>query len=201
MVVIGLTGGIASGKSTISALLKKMGAKIIDADEIAREIVQPGSPTLLEIEQRFGSELINQDGSLNRKALGEKVFRDSSLVKELNSITHPRIKNLTENIIRDIYETDPEAIVVIDAPLLLEANMESLVDEIWVAAVDEKIQVKRIMERDRLSATEALARINNQLPLSEKIKKADRVIDTGCSWHETQLIVKNYWTSITNKKG
>lgn len=201
MVVIGLTGGIASGKSTISALLKKMGAKIIDADEIAREIVQPGSPTLLEIEQRFGSELINQDGSLNRKALGEKVFRDSSLVKELNSITHPRIKNLTENIIRDIYETDPEAIVVIDAPLLLEANMESLVDEIWVAAVDEKIQVKRIMERDRLSATEALARINNQLPLSEKIKKADRVIDTGCSWHETQLIVKNYWTSIKNKKG
>lgn len=193
MRVIGLTGGIASGKSTISDYLRQHGAIVIDADVLAREIVRRGQPAWQDIVSCFGKEVLQEDGEIDRVRLGQKVFSDQRARELLNRITHPRVIEKTRETIGRIKKVRPDAVVVVDAPLLIEAGMDSLVDEVWVVAVDEETQVQRVMERDGLDRTAARQRIASQMPLKEKIKRADRVIDNQGPLAKTLADVEKYW--------
>ncbi|ADL08389.1 dephospho-CoA kinase [Thermosediminibacter oceani] len=196
MKVIGLTGGIASGKSTVSAILRQKGAYIIDADEIAREIVKPGKPAWKEIVDYFGSDILNEDGSIKRRKLGRIVFSDDKKLAVLNRITHPRIVEEIKKELEACRQRN-EKVVVVDAALLLEIGLDMLVDEVWLVSVDEKTQVKRLIERERsISYTEALERIRAQMPLEEKLKFATRVIDNNGDIENTKKQVDRIWREI-----
>lgn len=179
MKVIGLTGGIASGKSTASNILKEMGIPIIDADQIAREIVQVGKPALEEIKNTFGPKVIFLDGTLNRKLLGKIVFSDEGALRKLNSITHRRIiKEILNRI--DIYrKSDAYPVIIVDAALLIEMDMKELVDEIWLVTIDEETQLTRLMGRDHLDLADAKNRIRAQMSMEKKKKYAHVLIDNN----------------------
>lgn len=185
MHIIGLTGGIASGKSTVSQLLQETGAYIIDADEIAHIIVEPGQPALQDIQETFGTGVLLPDGALDRKKLGEIIFNNPEARKNLDSITHDRIKIEIEKAIEKAAQ-DGYNIVVLDIPLLIEANWQYMVDVVWVVYIDRETQVNRLMERDSLTRAEALARIQSQLSLDEKKRYADIVIDNSGALSETR---------------
>ncbi|WP_414050354.1 dephospho-CoA kinase [Macrococcus animalis] len=177
MKVIGLTGGIASGKSTVANFLKEKGYVIVDADIASRKAVEIGSAGLAEIRTVFGDEVIQEDGTLNRKALGEIIFNDPLERQKLNDILHPRV--------RDIMEAE-KAIglaqgktVVMDIPLLFENKLEHTVDEVWVVYVPEMIQIERLMTRNTLTLEEATSRVSSQLSIEFKKQKADKVIDNS----------------------
>ncbi|MEA3422915.1 MAG: dephospho-CoA kinase [Bacillota bacterium] len=170
--IIGLTGNIASGKSTVSKYLIEKGYKVIDADLVAREIVEVGSKGLILVVENFGKEILNEDGSLNRKKLGSIVFSDENKLSELNNLLHPLIRNEILNKIRNSIEQ----IVFIDAALLYETDLDKIVDEVWCVALDDDIQLDRLMKRDDIDKSNALNRINSQGSYESKIKKADIVI-------------------------
>lgn len=196
MVIIGLTGNIASGKSTVSRRLKMLGAKVIDADQTAREVVRPGEPALNEIVEHFGPGVLDNRGELDRKKMGSIIFSDPGARKKLNEITHPRIK---EAIYREIERTAIEGgynIVVIEAPLLIEVQLHRDVDEVWMVKIDQEEQIKRLAERDKLSREEALQRIKAQMPQEEKIKHAHRVIDNSGSNEETIRQIDLHWSAL-----
>jgi dephospho-CoA kinase len=194
--VIGLTGGIASGKSTISMLLKNRGAVIIDADKIAREIMTPGKPVWHAVIEHFGRGILLDGKNIDRKKLGRIVFSDPKLLETLNSITHPAIvQEIKERL--DYYRHKNEKVVVVDAALLLEIGLDSLVDEVWVVVVDEKNQLKRLMDREKgMDLEEARNRIRAQMPLDEKIKMADKIIDNSGSIEETERQIDELWREI-----
>lgn len=202
--VIGLTGGIASGKSTVSKILKDLGAIIIDADQISREVTAPGSPGLRKVVQTFGESVLNADGSLNRKKLGEIVFHDKEALETLNSIVHPlvirRTIDLLESESKKAVEVGAESIVVVDAALLFEVGAQSLVDQVWLVSLDEKAQVERLMRREGYSREEAICRIKAQMPLEDKIKLADVIIDNSGPVEETEEKVRNLFQKIRRKK-
>lgn len=179
MKVIGLTGGIASGKSTVSNYLKQLGAIVIDADIVSREIVGKGQPALKEIVEIFGRKVLQRDGTLNRKHLGSIVFSDPQKLQVLNKITHNRIiKNIEEKIkyYRDIGDFKA---IFIDAALLIEMKMYFLTDEIWLVTISKETQLKRLMLRDDLSFDEAMNRINSQMSLKQKKDISDVIIDNS----------------------
>ncbi len=192
MLVIGLTGGIASGKSTVSAILRDLGATVIDGDAIARAVTRPGEPAYQEIVATFGPGILKSDGSLDRRALGRKVFTDPDLRRTLNRITHPRIIARIAELVDQARERG-DRVVVIEAPLLIEAGMQDMVDEVWVVLVDEETQVERLMARERYPEAEAQGRVEAQLPLAEKLKFAHRVIDNRGSVEETRRAVEKLW--------
>lgn len=178
MIVIGITGGIASGKSTISNMLKKAGIPVIDADEISRDVVKKGSAALEEISKEFGERILNSDGTLNRRALGSIVFSDSRKLEKLNSITHPRIKCLIkEKIIQ--YKNEGKKLCAVDAPLLIETGFYELVDIVILVYVDRKLQLKRLINRDNITYQQAQKRIESQMSFEEKMKYADYIIDNS----------------------
>jgi len=179
MLVIGLTGGIASGKSTISDNLRKMGAVIIDADILSRQVVEPGEEAWRKIWRYFGSQAFNEDRTINRKKLAAIVFSDPEKREILNEIVHPEVLDKTKLLIAQYKEEGLAPMIVVDAPLLIEAGMDKMVDEIWVVAVDEEQQVKRVMARDNISREAALKRLNSQMPMAEKLKYAHRVLDNN----------------------
>jgi dephospho-CoA kinase len=191
--VIGLTGGIATGKSFVSEYLRELGAEIIDADEIARQVVQPGKSALREIVTEFGESVLNADGSLNRKKLGELVFSDPVKLDRLNRITHPYILAEIRMLLKKFRTSNTCRMIVLDAPLLFEVGLDSLVDEVWVVAVDYHTQLKRLMNRDNLTEDEAKCRIAAQMPLDEKVEKAQYIIDNSFSPEETKQQVKRLW--------
>ena len=201
--VIGLTGGIASGKSTVSRFLSRLGAVVIDVDIIAREVTSPGSLGLRRIIEAFGQEFLFPDGSLDRKKLAQLVFHDKGALKLLNSIVHPlvmeRVEDILEALSRKSQIEGVKTVVVLDAPLLLEAGADRLVDEVWVVSVDEKTQMERLMKREGFSREEALSRIRSQMPQKEKEKRADRIIDNSKTPEETEKIVKAAWTDLKRK--
>jgi len=198
LTVIGLTGGIASGKSTVTALLKEKGAVIIDADKIAREIMSKGEPAWFEVLNYFGDEILNNDRSdIDRKKLAHIVFSDKAKLEVLNNITHPKI---IEEIKRQVeeYKKAGKKIIVIDAALLIETGLDKIADEVWVVAANEDIQLQRLMAREKdITKDEALKRIKSQMPLAEKLKFADRVIDNNSSIEETKKQVDKMWTKIS----
>lgn len=200
MFVIGLTGTIGSGKSTVARCLESLGARVIDADRVAREVVLPGTPALEEIARSFGPEVLNRQGELDRKKLGSIVFTDPQGLARLNGITHPRI---TEAIHRQVAQfakdSPPDGVLVIDAPLLIEVGLHHDVDEVWVVKVDPEQQVKRLMERDGLTPREAHRRIAAQLPQQEKLAYAHRVIDNSGDPAETRKQVVRHWDNLIQK--
>lgn len=200
MLVIGLTGGIASGKSTVSRYLRERGAAIIDADIIAKDLVARGNPAWREIVACFGEQVLDETGNIDRKRLGEIIFMDSQARKKLNSIVHPKVIEATKKRIRELQDKDDVPLVVVDAPLLLEAGMTDLVDEVWVVAVPVQEQVNRLVFRDKLSREEALKRINSQMPLSEKLAYADRVIDNSGSMEETIKTLDSLWKEVVHDR-
>lgn len=178
MRVIGLTGGIASGKSTVSNYLMHKGLKIIDADKIAREIVSVGSEGLTAIADSFGDDIILEDGSLDRKKLGSIVFSDPDKLKMLNGITHPLInKKIIEYF--EHFKDMGEEVIIFDCPLLFEGGYQSMCDETWLVAVEKDLQIERIILRDSISKEEALNIINSQMGIEEKKKLADRIIENN----------------------
>lgn len=173
--IIGLTGSIASGKSTVSRLLKEQGYAIVDADEIARLVVEPGTPVIQELVQAFGKEVLKEDGSLNREKLGELIFGNVEERDKLNSIMHPAIRG---EMIRQREERIAEGAntVVMDIPLLFESKLQSFVDKIIVVSVKRDVQKQRLMTRNQLTEKEAQNRISSQLPMELKEAGADAVI-------------------------
>jgi dephospho-CoA kinase len=195
MLVIGLTGGIASGKSTVSRMLKRLGAHIIDADAVVRELMTPGQPTHADIVRAFGAGVLDPDGTIDRRRLGRMVFADPSLLAQLNAITHPRVIQAIQARLGDL-ERQGQRVAVVDAPLLIEAGMTGMVDEVWVVAVDPATQVRRLMSRDHYSRREAVQRLRAQLPLEEKVKHATRVIDNTGSLARTRRQVRRIWQEL-----
>lgn len=196
MFVIGLTGGIASGKSTVSETLASLGAVIIDADAVAHEIVEPGEKAFLEIVETFGSGVVGPDGALDRAELGKRVFNDPLLRGKLNQITHPRVG---ERFKEKMGQLPPGIQVVVwDVPLLFESGMDKQVDEAWLVWVDEKTQIARLMHRNGYTREEAQARIRAQMPLREKMKRADRLIDNRGTVEETRALVTSFFIQLSS---
>jgi len=176
LTVFGITGGIATGKSRVAALLRARGVPIVDADELAREVVAPGGPALAEIAEAFGAEVLAPDGSLDRKRLGERVFSDESARKRLNAITHPRVRALSQARFAELAQRGV-TLAGYDVPLLFEAGLDAVLRPIVVVATSEATQLARLMARDGSSEAEAKARIAAQLPLAEKRRRADHVLE------------------------
>lgn len=190
---IGLTGGIASGKSTVSRLLVERGALLVDADRIAREIVLPGSPALDQIADRFGADMLLPDGSLDRKRLGNVVFSDAGKRKELEEITHPAIRQEMITQMRRLEEEHPQSLVVVDVPLLYESGLTDRFEEIVVVYVPQAIQLERLMRRDGLNEAEASERLLSQWDIEKKRELADYVIDNSKGMEETRQQVEQFW--------
>ena len=186
MLLVGLTGGIATGKSLVSEILRGLGTYIIDADKIAREVVEPQKPAWLEIVEFFGKDIINKDRTINRKRLGEIVFNDPLKKRKLEEIVHPRVIEEENRMVKEYLKIKPDGIVIIDAALLIEAGSHKRVDKLIVVYADKETQTKRLMERDGLSRTDAEKKIASQLPLDKKVKMADFVIDNSKGIEETQ---------------
>lgn len=189
---IGLTGGIACGKSTVSRLLASRGAIVIDADILAREVVEPGAPALAEVVRVFGPDMLNADGTLNRKQLGKLVFESDAQRKRLEELLHPAIIRLLQERMAEAERLQPDKLVVADVPLLYEAQMEDMFQEVLVVAASREAQLERLVQRDGLSVEEAKLRIDAQMPLEWKTEWADTVIDNSGSPEETERQVEQY---------
>lgn len=193
MKIIGLTGGIASGKSTVTRTLLDLGAIIIDSDELAHNIMKPYKPAWKDIVKIFGTEILNPDETINRDRLGQIVFNDPDKLRELNQITHWRIAERYKEDLRLLRKEKPEAVVVMEIPLLYETHAERICDEVWVVWVDRETQMERLMKRDGISREDALKRIEAQMDLDEKARLADVVIDNRHSIEATnEAATKNY---------
>ena len=196
MLRVGLTGSIATGKSFVSKVLAELGCHLIDADETAREVVAPGSPALREVAQEFGSEMLNDDGTLDRAKLGAVVFGDPARLQVLNAILHPYIIAKQDERLREWEAVDPEAIAVVDAALMIESGGYKRFDKLIVVHCDEEVQLQRLMARNNLSREEAERRIGTQMPQSEKMKFADYLIDTTNGFEPARLQTTAVYESL-----
>lgn len=179
VVIAGLTGGIASGKSTVAAVLAEAGARIIDADRIARDIVRRGSAAHQRIVARFGRHILQPDGEIDRGRLGVIVFEDPQKREALEEIVHPGVREETARRLEQLRREEPGAVVILDVPLLFESGMHQGLAEVIVVYVPEAVQLERLMKRDRLPQAAALARIRSQMPLDAKRSLATRLIDNS----------------------
>jgi len=179
MLLVGLTGGIGSGKSLVAQMFKQLGVYLIDADELAHKAVEPGHPVLNRIVESFGPEILNPDGTLDRIKMGQAVFDHPEKRELLNSIVHPYVFMEEERQQKQIAQKDPKAIVMFDAALLIETGSYQLMDKVILVTIDRPKQISRIMRRDGLSRDEAVKRIEAQMPQSQKKGKADYIIDGG----------------------
>ncbi|KAF9528157.1 CoaE-domain-containing protein [Crepidotus variabilis] len=200
MLVIGLTGGIATGKSTVSSLLKKSDIPIIDADLIARQVVLPGTPALAAIIRTFGEEVLFKDGFLDRKKLGSIIFDDEVKRKQLNAIVHPAVRR------RMFWKTLSYWIrgykyCVLDVPLLIEGGLNQWVGQVVVVYCSEEIQLRRLMARDMSSENAALSRLRSQMPIAEKIAYADIVLDNSGPESELRARVQELITTFDKQVG
>lgn len=190
MKVIGITGNIASGKSTVARMFEALGARIIDADEIARIVVEPGAPAWEEIVSEFGRDILEPDGTINRKRLGDIVFSDEARRKRLNEITHPRIMERIRGLVRG-YEKEEAPVVMIEAALIVEkGGLKDLIDTLIVVTADEETQIRRLMEGKGYSREEAVSRLGAQMPAREKMMHGDYLIDNSGSLEDTRVRVK-----------
>lgn len=185
MFLVGLTGGIGSGKSTIASRLQGLGAIVLSADDIAAEAVGPNTQALRDIVQTFGTEVLDPGGALNRQQLARMVFDDNAKLKQLNGIVHPAVRKLTADRLAQVEQAHPDAIVVYDVPLLIEANVDHAWDYIVVAVADEETRIERLVSLRGMTREQAVARIAAQADDDQRRAIADRIIDTGGSLEHT----------------
>jgi len=195
MKVIGLTGGIGSGKSTVSQFLAELGAVIIDADRVGHEAFKLDTKLWREVVAAFGTEILTSSGDIDRKKLGEIVFGNAELLSQLNQIMHPRMYVLVKAQLEE-YRRRGVEVVVLEAPLLIEAGWASLVDEVWVTVATESTVLRRLQEKVGLSEQEALARIRSQLSSEERVKQASVVINTDCNLDELKAKLRQLWERL-----
>ena len=193
MIVAGLTGGIATGKSTVAAVFEEAGARLVDADRIAREVVRKDSPAYREIVAHFGVGVLLGDGEIDRKRLAAVVFNNPDEQRALERIVHPRVKQEVDRRVDLIRRQAPDALVILDIPLLFEAGMQRGLDAVIVVYAPERLQLERLMARDGLTEPEALARIRAQRPIETKRALATRVIDnSGSREHAREQVLETY---------
>ena len=196
MLIVGLTGGVASGKTTVSEVLREEGATLIDADQIGRELVQPQTPAWQEVVRAFGNEILDRDGSIHRQKLASLIFSNPRQRSLLNRILHPRIKEEIGRRLKGIRETDPQAIVVIDSPLLIETGRHRDMDKVIVVVCTEAQQIERLKRRNQLSEEQARAMLSSQMSLEEKTTVADYVIGNEGSLEETRQKARNVFKEL-----
>lgn len=199
MVLVGLTGGIATGKSTVAEMFSENGAVIVDADVIARDVVQKGTPAWEKIRAEFGDEILLDSREIDRDKLGDIIFNDTAKKKLLNRIVHPAVFEKMGERIKTIEEDTPDALVMLDVPLLIESGMQDGFSHVILVYVTEDIQVKRLMARDGYSEQDAYARIRSQMPIDEKKDKVDIVIDNSRGPAHTREQVLDVYTRLSGK--
>jgi dephospho-CoA kinase len=197
MRIVGLTGGIATGKSTVAALLRELGAHVIDADEIARAIVRPGEDAWREIVDFFGEEILRADKTIHRRKLRKRVFADRHAREQLESITHPRIRASVQERIKDL-EAQGVEIAVYEAPLLFENRVHQWLRPVIVVSCDPQTQRGRLEKRDRLTSAEIQQHLDAQMPLAEKKKLADYVVENDGDFEELKTKVRDLWNKINS---
>ena len=200
MLVLGLTGGIACGKSTISLTLAELGAVIVDGDVLSRELTAENGPALPDIHRAFGDDVFLPDGTLNRRALGAVVFGDDNARDTLDNIMQPLLLTMILRAIEDARRAGA-AVCVLDMPLLYEKNLDRLCDRVWCAYIPEDVQVERLMLRDGFTRAEAEARLHSQLPAAEKAARADVIIDTSSSIQYTKEYVISLYAKEVGAAG
>jgi dephospho-CoA kinase len=200
--IIGLTGGIVSGKSTVARMFKDLGAKIVDADKLGHKVILPQGAAWKRIIKIFGKDILQKDQTINREKLGKIVFANQNLLKKLNKITHPEIIKLIKKEISLAKDKSKEEkkILIIDAALIYETKIDRLMDKIIVVYLDEEEQLERLIKRNNLSEKEALQKIKSQIPLKEKIEIADYVIDNSNSLDKMKEQVEKIWENLISRK-
>ena len=201
MLVAGLTGSIATGKSTVSGILKELGAFIVDADRAAHEVVLPGTKAWNEIVRIFGKKILQKSGEIDREHLGRIIFNDSAMRSILEEVVHPEVMHSMDEQIRSITSGFPDAVVILDVPLLIETGMHKGVSEVIVVYCPEDMQITRLMIRDNISREEALTKVRAQISIEEKRHYASLLIDNSASRDNTRKQVKNTYNRIKEKAG
>ncbi len=196
MILVGLTGGVATGKSTVARMFKRCGAVVIDADRLAHEVVTPSKPAWHAIVNTFGNEILNTDRSINRHALGSVVFRDKAKLRHLEQIIHPRVAREQVRLTKQAARENPKAVVIYDAPLLFEAGIDKRVDKAIVVTVDQATQIARLKKRNGLTESEARRRVKSQLPLAKKTARADYVLDGTLQRPALQKLVRQLFLAL-----
>jgi dephospho-CoA kinase len=187
MLKVGLTGGIATGKSYVLSVLSELGCEVMDADQTAREVVEPGQPAFEEIFAHFGSEVVGADGRLDRPKLGAIVFNDPAQREKLNPIVHPKVFEAQARWMAEVEARNPQAVVIIDAALMIETGSYRRFDKVVVVYCEPELQLQRLMARNNMTQEEATARISSQMPSAEKLKFADFSINTSLGFEDTRL--------------
>ena len=200
MKVIGLTGGIASGKSTVSRFLAELGAVIVDADKVGHEAIKPDTELWREVVAAFGRQVLKPSGDIDRNKLGKMVFGNPELLSRLNQIMHPRMYDMVKARLEE-YRQQGVRVVVLEAPLLIEADWTSLVNEVWVTVAPEPTVLRRLKEKSGLSEQESWARLRSQMSNEERVKQAGVVINTDCSLDELKAKVKELWRGVKFNSG
>lgn len=196
MLLIGLTGGIASGKTAVSDMFVKLGAHLIDADVLARDIVKPGKIAWKEIVNAFGETILDEKKEVNREKLGKIIFNNTDKRKQLEAITHPRIIEEENRKVGELRKKFKSGMIILDAALLIEAGHQNRVDKLIVVYADRETQTKRLMARDNLNYAGSQKRLDSQMPLDEKVKLADYVIDNTRSLNETKIQVSKIYSLL-----
>ena len=200
MIIVGLTGSIASGKSTVSEMFVELGAKLIDYDVLAREVVEPGRRAWEGIIAEFGEEVLKSDSTLSREKLGQIVFDDPEKLNKLNQITHPAVFAEAETRVAQIVQSDPQALIIKDVPLLIEIGIHRTVDKVIVVFASRENRLQRLMGRG-FTETDALKRIDSQMPMEEKLKLADFVIENNGSIADIRKQVEEIFGSLKQLQG
>lgn len=196
MLHVGLTGGIATGKSTVAKMLQRKGAYLIDFDLLTRQAYEPGQPAWLKIIDYFGTGILNSDETINRKKLGDIVFREKDKLAKLNELVHPLLFEKRDLLMETLETNQPDAIVISDIPLLIEKNLQKDFDVVVLVYSSPQQQMQRLTGRNGCTAEEALERISSQMPIKEKVPHADIVIDNSASLEKTQQQVDDLWKQL-----
>jgi dephospho-CoA kinase len=200
MLVIGLTGGIGTGKSTVARVLEEQGAAILDADKVGHEVYNPGRPGFHELVEEFGREIVADDGTIDRKKLGAIVFASQSQLAKLNSIVHPRMKGMMREKLEAL-RREGKSVAVIEAAILFEAHWDDLADQIWVTVAPPEIAAGRVAERSNLSVEQVMERIRAQMSNEERVRRATVVIDTSGDMASTEEQARERWGEVEAKLG
>jgi len=201
MLRVGLTGGIASGKSTVGAMLVELGCRLIDSDKITHQLLEPGQAVHAGVVREFGHRILTSDGRIDRAILGEIVFKDPDARRRLNALVHPAVIRRQKEWLEEIEKQDPQGIAIVDAALMIEAGTYKSYDKIVVVTSDREIQKQRLKARSMLSDEQIEARIRSQMPMEEKVKYADFVIDNSGSVEDTREQVRRVHAQLRTLAG